>query len=90
MLSKLGKASKSQLQNRTAVSALLSGSQQRGYFSLMDRVKDKIHQPLRHIKSYMEPDGQNYESQLPEGYRLHGNTAAHFSASITHNALEMH
>ena len=30
------------------------------------------------------------ESQLPEGYRLHGNTAAHFSASITHNALEMH
>lgn len=27
---------------------------------------------------------------MPEGYRLHGNTAANFSASITHNALEMH
>ena len=37
----------------------------------------------------MEPDGQNYESQLPDGYRLHGNTAANLSASITHNALEM-
>jgi hypothetical protein len=37
----------------------------------------------------VEPDGQNYESQLPDGYRLHGNTAANLSASITHNALEM-
>ena len=27
---------------------------------------------------------------MPEGYRLHGNTAAQFSASITNNALEMH
>jgi hypothetical protein len=44
---------------------------------------------LRHIKSFTEPDGQNYESQLPDGYRLHGNTAANLSASITHNALEM-
>jgi hypothetical protein len=28
-------------------------------------------------------------SQLPDGYRLHGNTAANLSASITHNSLEM-
>lgn len=63
---------------------------QRGYFSLLDRVRDKIHQPLRHVRAFVEPDGQNQESQLPEGYRLHGNSAANFSASITHNALEMH
>ena len=30
---------------------------QRGYFSLMDRVRDKVQQPLRHVKSFMEPDG---------------------------------
>jgi len=57
---------------------------------MMDRVRDKLSTPLRHIRSFVEPDGMNYESQLPEGYRLHGNTAAHFSASITSNALEMH
>ena len=43
--------------------------------SLMDRVKEKFNTPLRHIRSFIEPDGQNYESQLPDGYRLHGNTA---------------
>jgi len=68
--------------------SLLAPSQ-RGYFSLMDRVKDKLQQPLRHFKSFMEPDGQNYESQLPDGYRLHGNSAANFSAYITRNSLEM-
>lgn len=45
---------------------------------------------MRHIKSYVEPDGQNYESQLPDGYRLHGNTAANFSAYVTGNSFEMH
>ena len=55
----------------------------------MDKVRDKINRPLRHIKSFMEPDGINYESQLPEGYRTHGNTAASFSASITQNAIEL-
>jgi hypothetical protein len=29
------------------------------------------------------------QSQLPEGYRTHGNTAASFSASITQNAIEL-
>jgi hypothetical protein len=58
--------------------------------SLMDRIKEKFHGPIRHFRSFVEPDGQNYESQLPDTYRLHGNTAMNFSASITHNALEMH
>jgi len=38
----------------------------------------------------MEPDGANYESQMPDTSRTHGNTAAHFSAYVTQNALEMH
>ena len=29
------------------------------------------------------------QSQMPEGYRLHGNSAASFSASMTQNALEL-
>ena len=65
-------------------------SSSRGYFSLMDRVRDRLQQPLRHIKSFVEPDGQSYESQLPETSRTYGNTAANLSASVTHNALEMH
>lgn len=55
----------------------------RPYFTFMDKVRDKINKPLRHIKSFMEPDGINYESQLPSTYTLHGNTAASFSAYIT-------
>ena len=61
----------------------------RGYFSLMDKVKDRLSVPLKHMKSFAEPDGHNYESQLPDGYRTHGNTAAHFSAYLTRSALEM-
>ena len=52
-------------------------------------MRDKWSQTGRHFKSFIEPDGQNYESQLPDGYRLHGNTAMNLSAYITHNALEM-
>lgn len=62
---------------------------QRGYFSLVDRVKDKFWKPWRHVQSYWEPDGINNQSQLPEGYRTHGNTAASFSASITQNAIDL-
>ena len=39
--------------------AMVPTSSQRGYFSLMDRVRDKIQQPLRHFKAYVEPDGIN-------------------------------
>jgi len=63
--------------------------QTRPYFSLTDKIRDKVHTPMRHIKSFFEPDGQNYETQLPVGDRTHGNTAASFSASITQNALEL-
>ena len=80
-------AAKLLLKSRSPLGMLSMG--QRGYFSLMDRVKEQFQVPLRHLKSFTEPEGQNYESQLPDGYRLHGNTAANFSASITHNALEM-
>lgn len=55
-----------------------------------DRVKEKFNNPLKHIYAYLEPAGHNHESQLPDGYRLHGNTAQNFSASITQNAFEMH
>jgi hypothetical protein len=37
----------------------------------------------------MEPDGMNYQSQLPSGYNLHGNSAASFSAYITQNSIEL-
>lgn len=45
---------------------------------------------MKHLKSMFEHDGQNYESQLPEGYRLHGNTAASLNAYMTENSYEMH
>ena len=55
----------------------------RGYFSFMEKIRDKINKPLRHIKSFVEPDGMNYQTQLPVGYNTHGNSAASFSAYIT-------
>ena len=61
----------------------------RPYFTFFDTLKDKLQKPFRHVQAFMEPDGMNYQSQLPEGYRLHGNSAASFSASITQNAIEL-
>jgi len=61
----------------------------RPYFSVFENVKEKFNTPMKHIRSFMEPDGQNYESQMPEGYRLHGNSAASFSASMTQNSIEL-
>ena len=62
----------------------------RGYFSVMERVRQKMNVPMKHLNAFFQPDGMNAESQLPSGYTLHGNTAAMLSASITNNALEMH
>ncbi len=31
--------------------------QQRHYFSLMDKIRDKVQQPLRHLRSFADPDG---------------------------------
>jgi len=74
---------------RSQMAARLMRPQQKPFFSVIDRVKENVQKPMRHIRSFFEPEGNNYESQLPDGYRLHGNTAATLSASITHNALEM-
>jgi hypothetical protein len=72
--------------NRNIIAPVASS---RSYFSMYDRLAETVRQPWRHVKAFIEPDGQNYESQLPDGYRLHGNTAANLSATVTHNALEM-
>lgn len=61
----------------------------RPYFSVFEKLKDRFNVPLRHIQSFVEPDGYNYQSQMPEAYRLHGNTAATFSAKLTQNAFEL-
>ena len=61
----------------------------RPYFSFVDKLRDKFYKPYRHVKSFMEPDGINYESQLPDPYKSHGNTAASFSAYVTQNAIEL-
>jgi len=67
----------------------MAAASARPYFSVFEKFKDRFNTPLRHIKSFVEPDGANYQSQMPEGYRLHGNTAASFSASLTQNSIEL-
>lgn len=75
-----------------AARPLLGAAQtsQRDYFSVFEKLRDRFAAPVRHIQSFTEPDGYNYQSQMPEGYRMHGNTAASFSASLTQNAIELH
>jgi hypothetical protein len=57
---------------------------------MVDRLRDYAQTPLKHIRSFVEPDGQRYNSQLPEGYRTHGNTAAAFAGKITGQSLDLH
>ncbi len=71
-------------------SMLAAAQSQRDYFSVFEKMKDRLQVPLRHVQSFAEPDGYNHQSQMPEGYRLHGNTAASFSASFTQNSIELH
>ena len=61
----------------------------RPYFSVFEKIKDRFRTPMKHIQGFVEPDGYAHESQMPEGYRLHGNSAASYSASLTQNALEL-
>ena len=68
----------------------LSRPASQGYFSVFEKVRDKLNTPLRHIKSFTEPDGYNYNSQMPSTYYQHGNTIASFAASVTQNTLQMH
>lgn len=57
---------------------------------MFDKIRDRFNIPMRHLQSFTEPDGYNYQSQMPDGYRMHGNTAASFSASVTQNTIELH
>jgi len=68
----------------------LSKPASQGYFSVFEKMRDRFNTPLRHVQSFTEPDGYNYQSQMADTYRSHGNTIASFSASMTKNALEMH
>ena len=76
----------------TAMRASVAGQTQvqtRPYFSVFEKIKDRFRTPMKHIQGFAEPDGYAYESQMPEGYRLHGNSAASFSASLTQNSIEL-
>lgn len=76
---------------KPGMTAMGLNNQSRAYnISFVDKVKGRFSNQIRHLRSFIEPDGQNMESQLPDGYRLHGNTAQHFSAYTTSNAMEMH
>ncbi len=57
--------------------------QQRPYFSVFEKIKDRFRAPIKHVQGFVEPDGYAMSSQMPEGYRLHGNSAASYSASLT-------
>ena len=61
----------------------------RPYFSVFEKIKERFRTPIKHIEGFAQPDGYASQSQMPEGYRLHGNSAASFSASLTQNALEL-
>ena len=62
----------------------------RPYFSVLEKVKERFNIPMKHFQSFAEVGGQNYQSQLPEAYRLHGNSAMSFTASINNNAIDLH
>ena len=74
---------------RTTAVTAQPGFQQRPYFSVFEKIKDRFRTPMRHIQSFVEPDGYQSSSQMPEGYRLHGNSAASLSAGLTQNSLEL-
>ena len=71
------------------LSSGMTPMQGRPYFSLMDKLRDKINTPMKHIKSFTEADGTRYTTQIPEGYRTHGNTAATFAATLTGNSIDL-
>lgn len=85
----LSKGVRQQLLMKHPMTNQLSGAQKRNYFSFVDKMRDRFNKPWRHVQSFMEPDGINYQTQLPEGYRTHGNTAASFSAYVTQNSIEL-
>ena len=90
MMLKQFKTVRSTLKKQNLAALTATQNQNMGYFTFMDRVREKANIPLRHLYSFFEPSGQVRESQLPEGYRLHGNTAGTFNAYITENTYQMH
>ena len=77
------------LVNRMLPATIVSSGSSRPFISVFDKITDRFSAPMKHMKSFMDPDGHNYESQMPEGYRTHGNSAASFSASLTQNSIEL-
>lgn len=62
----------------------------RGYFSMLDRFRDKINIPMRHLRSFFELDGHSYTTSLPSSTaKLHGNSGMNFQAYLTGNAFDM-
>lgn len=80
-----------QLLNSTSIAASVAGSNNVGrpYFTFMDKVKEAVRVPMKHAESFFEPQGYDYESQLPNTENLHGNTTMVFNAYLTHNAIDM-
>lgn len=84
------KGRKSLLLN-SQISSKIAGSNNEGrpYFTFMDRVKEAVRVPTKHLESYFEPQGKDYESQMPNTDQAYGNTAMVFNAYLTHNAIDM-
>ena len=45
--------------------------------------------PFRHLNAFFEPEGKDYESQLPNTTVNTGNTNMNFDAYLTENALDL-
>lgn len=55
----------------------------------MDRLRDRVQKPWRHVESFFEPDGLNKESQFPNTYNLHGNTAMTMNAYVLPSSYDL-
>jgi hypothetical protein len=77
------------MNNHIASTVVGSNKVGRPYFTFMDRVREAVRVPVKHLESYFEPQGHDYESQLPNTENLYGNTAMVFNAYLTHNAIDM-
>lgn len=80
-----------QLLMNSQIASSVSGTNNVGrpYFTFMDRVKEAVRVPVKHLESYFEPEGKDYESQVPTTENLYGNSAMVFNAYLTHNAVAM-
>lgn len=86
-LSRTAMMSKTQLLMNTQISA--RNTDNKTYFTFMDKVKEATRVPMRHLESFFEPSGKDYESQLPQTENLYGNSAMVFNAYLTHNSIDV-